>query len=62
MKITIAYLPEERQKANNLLLFIQNLLAGSVNRVRESDRNPPYMHIYLTTRKPKNHCGSKGKA
>lgn len=61
MKITIAYLPEEQQKANTLLLFLQSLLSGSVDRVRESDRNPPFKHIYLTTRKPKNHCGSKGK-
>lgn len=54
MKITIAYLPEEQKKANTLLLFIQSLLSGCVDKVRESDRNAPYMHIYLTTRKPKN--------
>jgi len=60
MKITIAYLPEEQQKAHNLLLFIQSLLAGCVDKVRESDRNPPYKHIYVTTRKPKTRCGAKG--
>ena len=59
MKITIAYLPEEQQKVNNLLLFIKSLLSSSVDRVRESDRNPPYKHIYLTTKKPKTPCGSK---
>lgn len=59
MKITISYLPEEQQKAHNLLLFIQSLLAGCVDKVRESDRNPPYKHIYVTTRKPKTRCASK---
>lgn len=60
MKITIAYLPEEQQKANNLLHFLQSFLADSMDRVRESDRHAPFKHIYLTTRKPKSHCGSKG--
>lgn len=62
MKITISYLPEEQQKAHNLLLFIQSLLTGSVDKVRESDRNPPYKHIYVTTRKTKTRCGSKGNS
>ena len=62
MKITISYLPEEQQKAHNLLLFIQSLLAGCVDKVRESDRNPTYKHIYVTTRKTKTRCGSKKKS
>lgn len=59
MKITIAYLPEEQQKANNLLRCLSSFLGDNVDKVRESDRHAPYMHTYLTTRKPENRCGSK---
>lgn len=51
MKITIAYLPEEEQKASNLLRCLQSFLGDSVDKVRESDRHAPFNHIYLTTRK-----------
>lgn len=60
MKITIAYLPEEQQKANNLLRCLQSFLGDSVEKVRESDRHAPFMHTYLTTRKPGKACGSRG--
>lgn len=60
MKITIAYLPEEQQKANNLLRFLYSFLGDSVDKVRESDRHAPFKHTYLTTRKPETRCGSKG--
>ena len=52
MKITIAYLPEEQQKAKNLLRFLQSFLADSIDKVKESNKHSPYTHIYLTTRKP----------
>lgn len=52
MKITIAYLPEEQQKANNLLRCLCSFLGDSVDKVRESDRHTPFRHTYLTTRKP----------
>lgn len=52
MKITIAYLPEEQQRANSLLHCLQSFLGDSVERVRASDRHAPYKHTYLTTRKP----------
>lgn len=60
MKITISYLPEEQQKAHNLLLFIQSLLAGCVDKVRESDRHPPFKQFYLTTKISKAQYGSEG--
>lgn len=59
MKITVSYLPEEQQKANTLLRCLYSLLGDSVDKVRESDRHAPFYHIYLTTRKPENRCGSK---
>ena len=60
MKITIAYLPEEQQRANSLLCCLQSFLGDSVERVRASDRHAPYKHTYLTTRKPGKACGSEG--
>ena len=62
MKITIAYLPEEQQKANNLLRFLHSFLGNSVDRVRENDRHAPFKHIYLTTRKAEKPGGPKGNA
>ena len=59
MKITIAYLPEEQQKANNLLRCLHSFLGDGVDKVRESDRHAPFKHIYVTTRKAKTPCGSK---
>lgn len=61
MKITIAYLQEEQQKAKNLLRCLYSFLGDSVEKVRESDRHAPFMHTYLTTRKPEKHRGVKGK-
>lgn len=62
MKITIAYQPEEQQKANNLLRCLQSFLGDSVEKVRESDRHAPFMHTYLTTRKPEKPCDTRGNA
>ena len=59
MKITIAYLPEEQQKANSLLRCLYSFLGDGVDKVRESDRHAPYNHIYLTTRKPQKSRDSK---
>ena len=52
MKITIAYLPEEQQKASNLLRFLQSFLGDSLEKIRRSERNAPYIHTYLTTVRP----------
>ena len=62
MKITIAYLPEEQQKANNLLRCLCSFLGDSVDRVRESDRHTPFKHIYVTTRNAQKPSGPKGNA
>ena len=60
MKITIAYLPEEEQKAKLLQSVALGIIPGA--KVKESDRHAPYKHIYLTTRKTKKRCGSKENA
>ena len=60
MKITISYLQEEQQKANNLLRCLQSFLGDSLDMVRESDRHAPFKHTYLTTRKAGKACGSRG--
>ena len=62
MKITIAYLPEEQQKANNLLRCLCSFLGNSVDRVRENDRHAPFKHIYLTTAKPEKSSDSRTNA
>ena len=59
MKITVAYLPEEQQRANNLLRCLHSFLGDNVDKVRESDRHTPFKHIYLTTRKPEKPSGGK---
>lgn len=56
LKIAIAYLPGEEQKAAAIESFIKELSPGV--KVRKSDRHAPYMHIYLSTKKPENRCGS----
>lgn len=62
MKITIAYLPEEQQKAKNLLRCLHSFLGNSVDRVRENDRHAPFKHIYLTTTKPEKSSDSRTNA
>ena len=60
MKITIAYLPEEERKANLMKSIALGIIPGA--KVKESDRHAPFKHIYLSSKKPENHCGSKGNA
>ena len=48
MKVTIAYQPGEEREADTLMRAAASLM-GPV-RVRESNRHPPFKHIYLTTR------------
>lgn len=50
MKISIAYLPEEEREANIIRWFVHGLCPGE--KIRKSDRHPPFKHIYLTTKKP----------
>ena len=58
MKITIAFLPEEAEKANLLAAAVRSVL--DVEKVRESASHAPYLHIYITTRKPESRCSSRG--
>ena len=57
MKISIAHLPEEQEKAAGTLAALLYLHPGA--KVRKSDRHPPFKHIYLTTKKPENPCRDK---
>ena len=59
MKLTIAYLPEEQEEAAACVAALRQLQPGIM--VRESDRHPPFRHIYLTTKKPGNRCNSNKK-
>ena len=49
MKVKIAYLPGEEQKAETLHRFTRALLKPA--KVSRSDRNVPYKHIYITSEK-----------
>lgn len=57
MKISIAHLPDEQEKAAATLAALLQLHPST--KVRKSDRHPPFKHIYLTTKKPENPCHSK---
>lgn len=51
MKIKISYLPEEGTKAAQIERMLRAMLL--VEKIRYSDRHPPYLHTYLTTEQPK---------
>lgn len=50
MKITITHTPAEERKAAKVLSALLLLLPGA--RVHKAMDKPPYIRIYLTTRKP----------
>ena len=52
MKITIAYLPAEAAEAVAVQEAIQRIYPAV--KVRKSDRKPPFIHLYLTTKKAAN--------
>ena len=56
MKITLAYLETERKSAAAVLAALLRLFPTA--NIRESDRHPPYKHMYVTTRKPAPPCGT----
>ena len=56
MKITVAYLPEDEKEATAALAALRRLHPDG--KVRKSDRHPPYLHIYLTTKQPKQENGT----
>lgn len=60
MKITLAYIPAEEQEATAALDAL--LEHHPTEKVRKSDRNPPFKHIYVTTRNGANYCKPSGIA
>lgn len=57
MKITIAYIPDEEEAATTSVAALRRISPGM--KVRESERHPPFKHIYLTTKKPETPCRDK---
>lgn len=51
MKIAISYVAAEEQEATAALAALRRLHPDG--KVRKSDRHPPYLHIYLTTKRQK---------
>lgn len=47
MKVKVSYMPEEEREATKVLKSLLNVLSGV--KVRKSDRNPPFKHIYVAT-------------
>ncbi len=60
MKVTIAYLPEEAQDVAMTMATIRSKFPRI--KMRESDRHPPFRHIYLTTKNPANRSDSTERA
>ena len=52
MKITISYTAAEEKEATAILAVLRPLLPGV--RVHKNVSKPPFIHLYLTTKKPKN--------
>ena len=55
MKIRLAYLPEEEQEAAAALAALRSMFPRS--KVRRSAAHPPFIHTYLTVRRPENRSG-----
>lgn len=51
MKVNITYTIEEQEAATAVLTAIRPLLSGL--RVHKNDTKPPFLHLYLTTKKPR---------
>ena len=59
MKITISFTEPEKEEAAACVAALRQLHPSV--KVRKSERHPPFIHVYLTTKKPGNHCNSKEK-
>ena len=57
MKITIAHTAEEQEEADAVLSALRPLLDWG--KARKSNRHPPFLHIYLATKKPGKPCNSR---
>lgn len=53
MKITIAYIPEQEQEAAAIVAALLHLIPGA--KVRKSDRNKPFHHVYVYSRVAPKH-------
>ena len=60
MKITIAYIPEEKEEAATVLAALRALLPSA--KLRSSISHPPFKHLYLTTKMPGKYCATKENA
>ena len=60
MKIIIAHTAEEQEEANTILSALRPLLAWE--KIRKTDTHPPFLHLYLTTKKPGKPCKSNKNA
>lgn len=54
MKITISYIASEEREAAGVLEALRPLLPGL--RVHKNKAKPPFLHLYLTTKKPGTPC------
>lgn len=59
MKITISYIEDEQKEAATIVAVLRRLQPGV--KVRESDRHPPFKHVYMNTTKPGKRCNSNKK-
>jgi len=57
VKITIAYMSAEEQDAAAVMAALLRLLPGV--RAHKNESKSPFLHIYLTTKKPGNRGNSK---
>jgi len=60
VKVIISYISEEQEDADAVLAALRPLLEWE--KVRKSDRHPPFKHIYLTTKRPGTPCNSEENA
>lgn len=60
MKITLAFLPEEKEAADAGVTALRQLYPGL--KVRESTAHPPFMHFYMTSHQPAKPCRDKENA
>ena len=52
MKITVSYIGSEEQEAARVLAALRPLLPGV--RVHKNECQRPFLHLYLTTKKPES--------
>ena len=60
MKVTLSYIPEEQKEAAAVLAALRPLL--SWEKIHKTDTHPPFLHLYLTTKKPGKSCKSNKNA